>query len=151
MNARSRSSSAAGFRSCTAGFRSWANERRSCARPTEADVESTVMIATPARIAGRTRVTWPSLKRDPRGERVEITRVHVGDEGVAELRRAPHDHVEAPVGRPVDRGGAARRRRGRRPREPVGAKDEQRDRMKAARIHEYRGLSVPEIADGAPL
>src|SRR5262245_31829269 len=151
MNARSRSSSAAELRSCVAGFRSWAKERRSWAKPAEADVESTAMIATPARIAWRTRVTGPSLGRDPRGQRIEVTRVHVGDEGVAELGRAPHDHVEAPVDRAVNLGRGPRLRSAHRPREPVRAKDEQRDRMKAACIHEHGGLPVPEIADGAPL
>src|SRR5258708_23112698 len=97
---------------------------RSCVKARGVDVARTAISIAPTRIARRPRaVTGPSRERDPGGQRAEVTRVHVGYERVTELVGPPHDHVEAPVYRPVDLGRARPRLRAGRPRQSVGAKD----------------------------
>src|SRR5207249_10027604 len=87
----------------------------------------------------------------PRGELPRLTGVDVGHKGVAQFPAPPHDHVEAALRRRVRLHGADPRQVARRPREAVGAEDEERDRMQAARVDEHRRLAVPEVADGAAL
>src|SRR6059036_1666897 len=65
----------------------------------------------------------------PRGELPQLTGVDVRHEGVAQLLPPPHDHVEAALRGRIDLHGADPRQVARRPREAVGAEDEERDRM----------------------
>src|SRR5215510_1056539 len=90
------------------------------------------------------------LGRELGGEQLQVLRVHVGDDGVAELTLAPQQHVEASRRAAIDLLAADMLQAARWPRQPLGLEDEERDGVEPAAEHEGGRLAVHEVADGAP-
>src|SRR6266540_2117139 len=81
----------------------------------------------------------------------QLLPIQVGDQPVTQLSAPPEDHVEPAGDRCIRPGVAQRLAAAGGPGPPIGAEDEQRDRVEPAVEHEDRRLAVEEVADGAPL
>src|SRR5437016_10755370 len=100
--------------------------------------------------AGPPRKVPSRAAGDARAEAEQLVDVQVRHQRVAQLALAPDRDPEAALLTNGDRV-AAEVVAGCRKREPVGAKDEERRRVRAPLVDQHGGLSVEVVADRSPL